>query len=83
MVRRAVPRRLRLPKRREVRRQRLSGARDNAAARHLYSSLGFVRYGVERRSLIVDGRWLDEVLLVLYLQPLDAAGYMTLPGPAD
>jgi len=38
----------------------------NAAARQLYLSLGFVVYGVESRALKVDGRYLDEDLMVLH-----------------
>ena len=47
----------------------------NLGARRLYRELGFVAYGVEPRALEVDGRYLDEELLVLTLEgaPLDAA----------
>ena len=38
---------------------------ENVAARRLYHSLGFQPYGVERDALCVDGRFLDEELLVL------------------
>lgn len=41
---------------------------ENIAARRLYHSLGFVPYGLERDSLCVDGRFLDEELLVLDLR---------------
>ena len=41
---------------------------DNAPARRLYESLGFEPYGIEVRSLKVDGRYFDEVLMVK--QPL-------------
>jgi RimJ/RimL family protein N-acetyltransferase len=37
---------------------------ENAPARRLYRSLGFVEYGLERRGLKVDGRYYDEVLMV-------------------
>ena len=37
---------------------------ENAAARRLYTSMGFAEYGVEPRSLMVEGRYLDEVLMV-------------------
>ena len=40
----------------------------NEAARQLYLSLGFVVYGVEPRALKVDGRYLDEDLMVLSLR---------------
>ena len=36
---------------------------DNAAARRLYASLGFVEYGIERNALKQDGRYYDEVLM--------------------
>ncbi len=42
----------------------LSVVAENASARGLYASLGFVAYGVEARSLKVDGRYFDEVLMV-------------------
>ncbi len=41
---------------------------ENAAARRLYHSLGFLSYGLERDALCVDGRFLDEELLVLDLR---------------
>jgi len=37
----------------------------NAAAVALYDRLGFVRYGTEPRALKVNGRYLDEHLMVL------------------
>lgn len=40
---------------------------DNDPARRLYRELGFVRYGVEPRAIEVEGRYLDEELLVLHL----------------
>jgi ribosomal protein S18 acetylase RimI-like enzyme len=36
---------------------------DNGQARRLYSSLGFVEYGIERKSLKQDGRYYDEILM--------------------
>jgi RimJ/RimL family protein N-acetyltransferase len=36
---------------------------DNAPARRLYSGLGFVEYGLERRGLKHDDRYYDEVLM--------------------
>jgi ribosomal protein S18 acetylase RimI-like enzyme len=41
---------------------------ENVAARRLYHSLGFLPYGLERHALCVDGRFLDEELLVLDLR---------------
>ena len=40
----------------------------NEAARRLYSSLGFVSYGLERRALRIGDRYLDEELLSLHLK---------------
>jgi ribosomal protein S18 acetylase RimI-like enzyme len=40
---------------------------DNHPARTLYRKLGFTPYGIEPRALKVDGRYLDEELLVLRL----------------
>jgi RimJ/RimL family protein N-acetyltransferase len=39
----------------------------NPRARNLYLSLGFTRYGVEPRGLFVNGRYLDDELMVLFL----------------
>jgi RimJ/RimL family protein N-acetyltransferase len=36
---------------------------ENEAARRLYSRLGFVEYGIERKALKQDGRYYDEVLM--------------------
>lgn len=38
---------------------------DNVAALRLYERLGFVGYGTEPRALRVDGRFYDELLMVL------------------
>jgi RimJ/RimL family protein N-acetyltransferase len=42
----------------------LSVVADNLVARRLYASLGFEPYGIEQRSLKVEGRYYDEVLMV-------------------
>ena len=39
----------------------------NSAARHLYESLGFRSFGVERNFMCVDGEWQDEVHMVCVL----------------
>lgn len=39
----------------------------NVVARRLYASLGFTEYGIEMHSLKVEGRYLDEVLMVKIL----------------
>ena len=43
----------------------LSVTTNNAPAVALYEKLGFERYGTEPRALKVDGRYLDEYLMVL------------------
>jgi RimJ/RimL family protein N-acetyltransferase len=40
---------------------------ENEAARRLYSALGFVEYGLEKRALKQDGRYYDEFLMVKFL----------------
>ena len=45
----------------------LSLVRDNEPARHLYASLGFREYGVEKNALKQDGRYYDEVLMAMDL----------------
>ncbi|MEA2791817.1 MAG: hypothetical protein QOG73_4223 [Acetobacteraceae bacterium] len=42
----------------------LSVVVENLIARRLYGSLGFEPYGIEARSLKIDGRYLDELLMV-------------------
>jgi RimJ/RimL family protein N-acetyltransferase len=42
----------------------LSVVSTNGAARRLYASFGFEPYGIEERSLKVDGAYLDEVHMV-------------------
>ena len=39
------------------------------AARNLYTSFGFIPFGLERRALKLDGDFLDEEYLVLFLDP--------------
>jgi ribosomal protein S18 acetylase RimI-like enzyme len=51
--------------RRCVEQVHLSVTATNAAAVALYEHLGFVRYGTEPRALYVEGRYLDEHLMVL------------------
>jgi ribosomal protein S18 acetylase RimI-like enzyme len=41
----------------------LTVVRDNAHARRLYASLGFVEYGIEKNALKQNGRYYDEVLM--------------------
>ena len=46
---------------------RLSVESTNEPARTLYASLGFDTYGVERRALLVGGKYYDEELMALEL----------------
>jgi RimJ/RimL family protein N-acetyltransferase len=45
----------------------LSVVSSNTSARRLYASLGFEPFGIERRSLKVEGRYLDEVHMMKML----------------
>jgi ribosomal protein S18 acetylase RimI-like enzyme len=45
---------------------------DNAAAKALYSSLGFIKTGVDHRSVCIDGHYHDEERMVLLLDSADA-----------
>jgi GNAT superfamily N-acetyltransferase len=45
----------------------LSVVADNLVAQRLYASRGFAAYGIEEHSLKVEGRYLDEVLMVKML----------------
>lgn len=45
----------------------LGVGRDNEAATRLYRSRGFEPFGLERRALLVDGRYVDEVLMQRFL----------------
>jgi len=47
----------------------LSVVSGNERARRLYGSLGFVEYGLEKKSLKQDGRYYDEILMALDLNP--------------
>jgi ribosomal protein S18 acetylase RimI-like enzyme len=46
----------------------LSVISENRPARRLYTSLGFVEYGLEKDSLKQNGRYYDEILMVLDLR---------------
>lgn len=52
-----------------VRQVLLGVAADNAAARALYEGFGFEAFGYEREALLVEGAWVDEVHMVLVLEP--------------
>ena len=39
----------------------------NKQARSLYASLGFASYGIDPRALLVDGEYIDEERMVLFL----------------
>jgi RimJ/RimL family protein N-acetyltransferase len=45
----------------------LSVIRDNIGAQRLYAAAGFTPYGLEARALKVNGRYLDDVLMVKML----------------
>jgi RimJ/RimL family protein N-acetyltransferase len=45
----------------------LSLVSGNERARRLYASLGFVEYGIEKKSLKQDGHYYDEILMALDL----------------
>ena len=47
----------------------LSVVSGNERARRLYASLGFVEYGLEKKSLKQDGHYYDEILMALDLNP--------------
>ena len=49
----------------QVKQVHLSVVTENAPAVRLYKDLGFTIYGTEPRSLCVDGRYLDEHMMVL------------------
>lgn len=59
----------------DVRKVCLSVYSENAAARALYESFGFVEEGVMKRAIrAADGRWVDEVMMGLWLdkEPAEA-----------
>jgi len=43
--------------------------RGNLNARRLYTSLGFVEFGLEKDALKVDGTYYDNILMALDLRP--------------
>lgn len=49
--------------RRHVELVQLAVVRDNERARRLYTSLGFLDYGLEKNALKQDGRYYDDVLM--------------------
>jgi ribosomal protein S18 acetylase RimI-like enzyme len=55
--------------RQEVELIQLAVVSDNQQARRLYSSLGFLEYGIEKNALKQDGRYYDEVLMAKGLKP--------------
>lgn len=46
---------------------RLAVHSENTVAKALYASLGFVRYGIEPKAMLVEGRYVDEEQLALEL----------------
>jgi ribosomal protein S18 acetylase RimI-like enzyme len=55
--------------RREVELIQLSVVSNNEPARHLYTKLGFVEYGIEKNALKEGGRYWDEILMAKSLLP--------------
>ncbi len=51
----------------KVEQLQLTVVASNAPALRLYSKLGFVGYGLEKRALCVDGQYFDETLMALSL----------------
>lgn len=60
--------------RRKVEILQLSVVAGNEPARRLYTSLGFVEYGIEKNALKENGRYWDEVLMAKSLVPVDRIG---------
>jgi len=51
----------------DLRQVNLAVVSDNMPAKRLYTSMGFVTYGVEKEALRLDNRFFDEDLMVLRL----------------
>jgi ribosomal protein S18 acetylase RimI-like enzyme len=62
--RRLVEAVMEVARRRGVELLQLAVVSDNGPARRLYARLGFVEYGIEKKSLKQGGRYTDEVLMV-------------------
>jgi ribosomal protein S18 acetylase RimI-like enzyme len=62
--RRLVEAVIEVARRRGVELLQLAVVSDNEPARRLYARLGFVEYGIEKKSLKQGGRYTDEVLMV-------------------
>jgi ribosomal protein S18 acetylase RimI-like enzyme len=62
--RRLVEAVMEVARRRGVELLQLAVVSDNEPARRLYARLGFVEYGIEKKSLKQGGRYTDEVLMV-------------------
>ncbi|OCK55682.1 GNAT family N-acetyltransferase [Bradyrhizobium sp. LMTR 3] len=52
---------------------------ENEAARRLYSAMGFVEYGYEKRALKQGGRYYDEILMVKFLDEGTAGSAQAMP----
>ena len=55
----------------------------NTRARDLYGSFGFATYGTEPRALFVDGEYLDEEHMVLFVPPSPQPSPVEGEGAAD
>lgn len=57
----------------EIRQVVVAVTADNAVARHLYESLGFIQFGHEPDSLCIDGTFHDELHMILRMERPPAA----------
>lgn len=65
--------------RRRVELIQLSVVMGNEQARRLYSRLGFVEYGIERKSLKQDGQYFDEILMAKDLAAISDRDTVRVP----
>lgn len=64
MIQNAIERAGRIPRLKQI---NLAVVSSNTAARNLYLSLGFQVYGLEKRSAFVNGKYLDDEYMTLFL----------------
>ena len=64
LIRDAISRAAQMPGLEQI---NLAVVSDNASARNLYLSLGFEVYGREKRAVIVNGEYLDDEFMTLFL----------------
>jgi ribosomal protein S18 acetylase RimI-like enzyme len=51
----------------QVEQMHLTVVASNGPAQRLYERMGFASYGVEPRSLMIDGSYFDEIMMVRHL----------------